>query len=124
MTLVLLNKTKKIYMPKKFVSNNLKIQETKDFINQIVPIEGHIILIDFYDNMIFIKVKDDTGTLDVTLLNDKAKLFGPSLKKIKDYSQTKILVEGMLKEFPQEIDSELGYEMIVNQLTILTSSEA
>lgn len=111
-------------MPKKFVSNNLKIQETKDFINQIVPIEGHIILIDFYDNMIFIKVKDDTGTLDVTLLNDKAKLFGPSLKKIKDYSQTKILVEGMLKEFPQEIDSELGYEMIVNQLTILTSSEA
>lgn len=110
-------------MPKKFASKSLKIQETKNFINQIVPIEGYILLIDFYENMIFIKLKDDTGTLDVTILNNKAKLFGPLLKNIKDYTQTRILFEGMLKEFPKEIDSELGYEMIANELTILTDSK-
>lgn len=108
-------------MPKHFIVKPLDIVKTDRFINQIITAEGVISSIEFYDDMIFIKVKDPTGVLDVTLLQTKVKKYGPILKKIKNYDTTRIQVEGLLQLFPEEVKSERGYEMILNTMKIINT---
>ncbi|KAL6928740.1 hypothetical protein ACO0SA_002069 [Hanseniaspora valbyensis] len=106
-------------MPKHFIVKPLDIVKTDRFINQIIPAEGVISSIEFHDDMIFIKLKDPTGVLDVTLLQSKVKKYGPMLKKIKNYETTRIQVEGLLQLFPEGVESERGYEMILNTMKII-----
>ncbi|OBA27904.1 hypothetical protein HANVADRAFT_52000 [Hanseniaspora valbyensis NRRL Y-1626] len=106
-------------MPKHFIVKPLDIVKTDRFINQIIPAEGVISSIEFHDDMVFIKLKDPTGVLDVTLLQSKVKKYGPMLKKIKNYETTRIQVEGLLQLFPKGVKSERGYEMILNTMKII-----
>ncbi|XBW36893.1 hypothetical protein QEN19_002472 [Hanseniaspora menglaensis] len=109
-------------MPNHFTTKPVEILKTQQFVNEIVSVEGFISSITFYDDMIFFKLKDQTGILDITIIEDKVKKFGKKLKSIKVYATTKIYVEGLLQYFPDGIESERGYELVVSDLKLINNS--